>query len=255
MKRSRCRAAAEVEVNRAGHGPTLVWLHGPHGVRRTDPIIAALAERYTVIAPVQPGYNDETELDDIRDVRDLALHYDDILEALGLDRVSLVGHSIGAMIAAELAAHVPRRVARLVLLAPLGLWRDDAPVEDLFARPYAKIDELLWTDGKVSGPMADPSNVPADPVERAVALARAMTSAAKFIWPIPDKGLGRRLHRISADTLAVFGGDDRLLPAAYAADFARIRGARTAIVRGCGHMFPYERLDETVSLIERHMAG
>src|SRR5437588_434994 len=141
-----------VQVFRAGHGPTLVWLHGPHGIRRNDPMIAALAARHSVIAPLAPGFNDVDELDDIRDVHDLALHYDDLFDALGLTGVSLVGHSFGAMIAAELAAHVPARVARLVLLSPFGLWRDDEPVADLFARPLGAVDRILWKGREATGP-------------------------------------------------------------------------------------------------------
>src|SRR6266851_6855247 len=79
-----------VQVYRAGQGPTIVWLHGPHGVRKNDPVIAELAKRHTVVAPVAPGFNDVDELDDIRDVHDLALHYDDVLEALHLDGISLL---------------------------------------------------------------------------------------------------------------------------------------------------------------------
>src|SRR5713226_6174009 len=196
-----------VQVYRAGQGPTIMWLHGPHGVRKNDPVIAELARRYSVIAPIAPGFNDVDELDDIRDVHDLALHYDDVLEALHLDGISLVGHSFGAMIAAELAAHVPKRVERLVLISPFGLWRDDHPVADLFARPYTSIDRILWKTGEPSGVIADPANFPNDPVEKAVAINQAMTSVAKFIWPIPDKGLRRRLPRVTAKTLVVFGAE------------------------------------------------
>ena len=241
-------------VHRAGKGPPVVWLHGPHGVRKTDPVIAALSQHYTLIAPVAPGFSDIEDLDDVRDVHDLALHYDDILEALGLDRVRLVGHSFGAMIAAELAAHVPKRVERLVLLSPFGLWRDDHPVEDLFARPYPTIDTILWQGGAATGPMADPANFSNDPVEAAVSLVSAATSVAKFIWPVPDKGLRRRLHRVSADTLVVFGADDRFVPAIYAGEFARaIKGARHEVIPQAAHMVPYERTAEVLALIRRHL--
>ena len=246
----------KVQVHRAGKGPPVVWLHGPHGVRRNDPVIAALAERHTVIAPVAPGFNDVDELDDIRDVHDLALHTDDVLEALGLGAVQLVGHSFGAMIAAEVAAHVPKRVDRLVLLSPFGLWRDDHPVADLFARPYATIDTILWKGGAASGPLADPANLPNDPVERTVALVQAMTSVAKFIWPIPDKGLRRRLHRVSAKTLIVFGADDAFVPAIYAGEFARgIPGATANVIPDAAHMVAYERTSEVVALIEKHLSA
>jgi pimeloyl-ACP methyl ester carboxylesterase len=245
------RGGRKVAVHRAGQGPTLVWLHGPHGVRKGDPLIAELAERFAVVAPVAPGFNDVDELDDIRDVHDLALHYDDILEALGLDRISLVGHSFGAMIAAELAAHVPMRVARLVLISPFGLWRDDHPVTDLFARPYATIDRILWKAGEPPAWVTDPANFPNDPVEKAVALTQAMTSVAKFIWPIPDKGLRRRLPRVSARTLIVFGADDRFVPAIYAEEFAAaIAGARKAVIADAAHMVPYEQTAEVVRLIQ-----
>jgi pimeloyl-ACP methyl ester carboxylesterase len=244
----------KVEVRRGGEGPTIVWLHGPHGLRAKDPVVAALVRRYTVVAPLAPGFNDADELDQIRDVHDLALHYDDILEALRLDGVALVGHSFGAMIAAELAAHVPRRVARLVLLSPFGLWRDDHPVADLFARPYAAIDRLIWKSGEASAEMADPANFSNDPVERAVGLAQAMTAVAKFIWPIPDKGLRRRLPRVTAPTLIVQGGDDAFVPAIYADEFvAGIPGARKAIIPGAGHMAPYEHTGEVIGLVAQHL--
>jgi pimeloyl-ACP methyl ester carboxylesterase len=248
----RLSGGREVQIHRAGQGPTIVWLHGPHGVRRTDPVVAELAKRHSVIAPLAPGFNNVDELDDIRDVHDLALHYDDILEALGLDRIALVGHSFGAMIAAELAAHVPKRVERLVLISPFGLWRDDKPVADLFARPYATIDRLLWKTGEAPGVMTDPANFPNDPVEKAVTIVQAMTSVAKFIWPIPDKGLRRRLHRVSAKTLIVFGADDAFVPAIYADEFAAaIPGARKAVIPDAAHMVAYEKTPEVMRLIEQ----
>lgn len=250
----RLSGGREVQVNRAGQGPAIVWLHGPHGVRRTDPVIAELAKRHTVIAPLAPGFNNVDELDEIRDVHDLALHYDDIFEALGLDRIALVGHSFGAMIAAELAAHVPKRVEQLVLISPFGLWRDDKPVADLFARPYATIDRILWKTGEAPPVMTDPVNFPNDPVEKAVTVVQAMTSVAKFIWPIPDKGLRRRLHRVSAKTLIVFGADDEFVPAIYADEFAAaIPGARKAVIPDAAHMVVYEKTPEVMRLIEQQL--
>jgi len=242
----------KVQVYRAGQGPALVWLHGPHGIRKNDPVITELAKRYAVVAPLAPGFHDVDELDEVRDVHDLALHYDDLFEVMGLEDVSLVGHSFGGMTAAEIAAHVPRRVRRLTLLSPFGLWRDDHPVADLFARPYMALDNILWKDGAPAGPMADPANFPNDPVEKTVGIVQGFTAVAKFVWPIPDKGLRRRLHRISADTLVVFGADDAFVPALYADEFASaIQGARKAIVADAGHMVPYEKTADVLRLIDQ----
>ena len=177
------------KVFRAGQGPLVVWLHGPHGIRSRDPVIAELAKRHTVVAPLAPGFADLAELDEIRNVHELALHYDDVLQALGLEAVTLIGHSFGAMVAAEVAAHFPRRVARLVLISPIGLWQDQHPLPDMFGQvPYMTIDTLLWKAGKAIPAMADPADEPNNPVERQVAIAQALTSVAKFVWPLPDRG-------------------------------------------------------------------
>jgi pimeloyl-ACP methyl ester carboxylesterase len=55
----------------------------------------------------------------------LLLYYDDLFDRLGLDRVDLVGHSFGGMVAAEYAATFRDRVGKLVLIDAMGLWRDD----------------------------------------------------------------------------------------------------------------------------------
>ena len=75
----------QVKVHRSGNGPVLVWLHGPHGVRQHDPMIAKLAERYSVIAPLSPGFSDLAELDEIGSVHDLSLYHDDLFDAVEPD--------------------------------------------------------------------------------------------------------------------------------------------------------------------------
>lgn len=242
---------ADAQVFRGGSGETIVWLHGPHGLRGHDPFVAELTKRYAVIAPLAPGFADLAEIDDIDDVHDLVLYYDALFDALGLDRIVLVGHSFGAMIAAEYAAHYPRRVAKLVLLSPFGLWRDDYPVADLFSVPYANFNSLLWKSGKASPEMSDPADEPNDPIEKQVALAQALTAVAKYIWPIPDKRLRRRLPRVIAPTLVIFGADDAFVPALYADEFANaIKGARKAVIGGAAHMAPYEKPADVLSQLE-----
>src|ERR1700682_333909 len=86
-------------VYQSGDGPILVYLHGLYGVKADAALIAALARHHSVTAPLAPGFADLAELDDLHDIHDLALHYDDVLEALDLDQAIVVGHSFGAMIA------------------------------------------------------------------------------------------------------------------------------------------------------------
>ena len=248
----------ETQVFRGGdkNAPQIVWLHGPHGLRGHDPVLAELTKRYHVIAPLSPGYNDLAEIDDIDTVHDLALHYDAVFDALKLNRINLVGHSFGAMIAAEVAAHYPRRVEKLVLLSPFGLWQDAHPVADLFSVPYQNFNAMLWKSGKASPEMSDPSDEPNDPVEKNIALAQAMTTVAKYIWPIPDRGLRRRLPRVTAQTLVIHGADDAFVPALYADDFAKsIKGAKKSVIASAAHMAPYEKPGEVLPQIEAFLRG
>ena len=247
------------QVYVGGTGPTLIWLHGLNGVNGTDPVVAALERGHKIIAPVAPGFDDLAEVDEIGNIHELALDYDDLLEHFGVEGAAIVGHSFGAMVGAEVAAHFPRRAKRLVLLAPVGLWNDAYPVTDIFAEPYMQIDTLLWHDKEARDALAARRSNEAGPqseAERIIAVAQALTAITKFTWPIPDKGLRKRLPRIAAATLALFGEQDNFISPRYAEDFARGLGrAQMSIVKNAGHMLPYEKTDEVVGLIERFLAA
>ena len=248
------RSGRRWQVYSGGEGAPLVWLHGLRGVDPADPTLVALQKSHRVTAPVAPGFNDLAEINNINNIHELALDYDDLIEALGLRAFTLVGHSFGAMIAAEIAAHFPARAARLVLLAPFGLWNDAYPVADVFAVPGAQLDDLLWHDASARerfapqpAPDADLKAVAAERIK----LAQSLTAVTKFVWPIPDRGLRRRLPRIACPVLAVFGGEDQVVPPRYAEDFkAGLRDARTAVVAGAGHMLTYERPGEVARMLE-----
>ena len=112
-------------VHRAGSGPALVFL-APEEHAGWSPVLDELARSFTVHVPELAGT--EEALDELDGLPDLLVYVLDVLDALGLDRVTLVGESFGGMVAAELAAVAGPRVERLVLVAPLGLWRDDLPM-------------------------------------------------------------------------------------------------------------------------------
>jgi pimeloyl-ACP methyl ester carboxylesterase len=81
---------------------------------------------------------------------------------------------------------------------------------------------------------------PSDPDERVEVLAQFVWSQActgKFVWPVPDRGLKRRIHRIAAPTLIVWGDSDRIIAPDYAEEFAkRIAGARVQMIAKAGHL-------------------
>ena len=78
---------------------------------------------------------------------DFTLHTLDVVEALGLKNPILVGHSMGGMIAAEMAAIAPTS-RQLCLLAPAGLWLDDHPIVDMFSTLPFEMPELLFHDAR-----------------------------------------------------------------------------------------------------------
>jgi len=182
-----------------------------------------------------------------------------VLDALGLDGVPVIGHSFGGMTAAELAAHVPRRVSKLVLIAPVGLWNDDYQVADIFSVEPKDLPALLFADTShpAAQAMLPPDDGAEEPdVEMLVQLVSGLTTLAKFMWPIPDRGLSRRLYRISAPTLLLWGGQDALVPVRYADDFvAAIPNAEKVVVEGAGHMLPLERPEETRGTIAEFLAA
>jgi pimeloyl-ACP methyl ester carboxylesterase len=225
------RVQARVLV--AGRGDPVLCLHGAGGLV-WDPLLAALAEGHTVYAVEHPGADGES-LEHLPGIWELVLFYDEVLDGLELDRVSVVGHSFGGMVGAELAANSPRRVSKLVLIAPIGLWRDDAPIPDIAATPPDRLPELVLADP--AGPLAELLTPPADDPQALFEAAVRMASILHFIWPIPDKGLRRRIHRVSAPTLLVWGDRDALIPPVYAEEFAGLlRHVETALIAGAGHL-------------------
>jgi pimeloyl-ACP methyl ester carboxylesterase len=235
-----------------GGGPALVFFHGPWGLR-WDPFLEALARSFTVYAPEHPGTTPDAP-DDIYHLDglwDLVLCYDELLTALGLDEAAVVGHSFGGMVACELAAAYPGRVRRLVLIDPLGFWRDSERVVNWMMLNPADLPGYIFRDpdGEAARRMLGPSE-PADVAAR-VRLMWAMGTTGKFIWPLPDKGLKKRIHRVTAPTLIVWGKDDRLVPSVYADEFIqRIPGARLQTVGGAGHA-PHLEEPETVARMVR----
>lgn len=240
-----------VELLQGGSGEPLLFLHGSGGVRH-GPYLDMLAERFTVYAPSHPGFGESTGIEELDDIIDLALFYHDLLDELGLESVHVLGHSLGGMLGAELAALCQHRVRKLVLSNPVGLWRDDEPVVDFFALTPSEYLSHMLHDVDAS-PAKEAFATPESPEEAMEAMYQRLQSfsaAGKFLWPIPDKGLKRRIHRIKAQTLIVWGESDRLVPPSYAEDFqSKITDSRVAILSECAHVPMLEKPDEFVSLV------
>jgi len=246
---------APVRYFEGGKGEPLVFLHGAGGITADDPFLAKLAESFHVYAPLVPGYGDSEECHDIRDMLDFTLHTFDVVAAMGLKDPILVGHSMGGMIAAEMAAISPNEVSRLGLIAPAGLWLDDHPVADVFTKLPYEMPALLFHDEEAGKARLTTGLALDDPKflqKFLVTNARQLGMAGRLLFPIPERGLSERLYRVKAKTILVWGDSDRVVSPVYAHEFKRlIKGAQLVSIPEAGHLVLLEKTRETVAAIQR----
>ena len=250
----------ETEIEISGSGPPLLYLHGPWGLAPDRGFVASLASGFTVHAPKFPGTSrgDHEAVHALDNWLDLVVYHGELLEQLGLAAPALVGHSFGGLVAAEVAAASPKSVGKLVLIDPVGLWRDDLPVKNwMLLSPDAR-KRLLFADpeGEAARRFFE---VPSDPDARVDTLSQfnwALACTGKFVWPIADRGLKNRIHRIAARTLIVWGERDGIIAPAYAQDFAqRIAGARAEIVADAAHLPHLEQPEAVLKAVRGFVAG
>jgi len=241
------KRGANVRVLDAGSGAPLVFLHGAGGLFADNPFLDLLAKRYRVLAPEWPGYGDSTGDEQLDDMLDFTLHGWDVVSALGLTRPHLVGHSMGGMIAAEMACLAPNDLGKLVLVGAAGLWIPEQPIADLFALLPFEFAQLLFHDPIAGATMLtgglDFTNLQAV-ADFYIGNAKRMGVAGKILYPIPNRGVARRLYRVTAETLVLWGSSDQLIPPVYAEKWKRLLpNARAVQIDNAGHMLPYERPD------------
>src|SRR5207248_7603624 len=129
------RRGARIRLLESGptDGPPLVFLHGVMGLLDDMRFLDLLGQRHRVFAPELPGYGGSAGEELLEDMLDFALHGWDVLDALKLERPVVTGHSLGGMIAAEMACLAPNALDKLVLIDPFGVWLDEQPIPDLFS--------------------------------------------------------------------------------------------------------------------------
>jgi pimeloyl-ACP methyl ester carboxylesterase len=249
---------AQAQVFTAGRGDPLVYLHGGLGFQLWPTFLDQIAGEFTVYAPVMPGVGKSEVIHGIDDVLDLALYHHDLMDALGLEAPHVVGHFLGAMTAAETSAICPHRVDRLVLSSPAGMWLDDDPGVDFFATPASGQRSALFSDpdsAAARGLIPDPDSTD-EREEENIQRVRAATAAAKFLWPIPDKGLKKRLHRIKAPTLVIVAEHDQIVPPVYGDQITgRIEGSTMRLIQGAGHLSMLEKPGEFADVVMGFLKG
>jgi pimeloyl-ACP methyl ester carboxylesterase len=241
-------ASVDLDVIEGGAGRTLMFLHDEHGLDVSAPFLVQLAARFHVVAPLSPGFGG-TELPGWMNSVDDFVHANiELAHRLGLERIILVGASIGGWIAAEMATKAMRLIDRLVLIGPIGIKVgpiDRLDVPDIYAMPQSEVDRLFY---------ARPEQWRLDPATKSDAelaiVAQNRETLALVTWEpfMHNPKLKHRLPAIDRPTLVLRGTEDGFVSQPYAESFARlIPGARLATIAGAGH-FPH--VEQPAALVE-----
>jgi pimeloyl-ACP methyl ester carboxylesterase len=248
-------------VSAVSNDPVLL-LHGqPGAAAEWEPVSASIGDALQTIAFDRPGWDRRSP---VRDLAGNARAARAVLDRVGVARATVVGHSLGAAIAAWLAWSSPERVGRLVLIAPA------ANVESLSAGDYLMAAPVLGWLASVGTMAAGGLVLAAGPTRRWVAEVTALddrylrgagrTLLSPYTWrsfvreqrllvrdlPILD----RRLGEISAPTTVVAGTADNVVPIAAARRLAgQIPGAELVEVEHAGHLLHQHHAGEVARVI------
>jgi pimeloyl-ACP methyl ester carboxylesterase len=240
----------QLELLERGQGRPILWLHGEEGLEPDAPVLERLAAHGHLLAPSHPGFGHSPEAASIDTVDDLAYLYLDLLAQRGMRDAVVIGCSLGGWIAAEMAVKCTGRIARLILVAPLGIKvgdRETRDIPDIFALHPDEVLRLQYHD---------PARARLDPAalsdDRLTVLSRNREATALYAWEpyFHDPKLRGRLHRIAIPTLLLWGADDRFVAAEYygAAYRDGIPGAELETIAAAGH-FPH--LEQPGAVAER----
>ena len=221
-----------------GLGRGVLLLHGGAGPRSVAGLAAALSEHVYVVTPVHPGFDGTPRPESFDSVADLAVAYLDLLEALELREVMVIGNSIGGWIAAEMALRDNHgRIGALVLLNAVGIhaYRPENQIVDPRTVPPTEVGKLSFALERFRPDFASFTDE-----QRAATVANQQTLAVYGGEHFShDPKLRGRLHRLTLPVLVVWGEQDRIAPLGYGRGYAQaFPNGRFVTVPDAGH-FPH----------------
>jgi len=221
--------------------PPLVFLHGAGGHTGWMGFLDALAEDFAVFAPEHPGFGRSEDPPWLDEIGDLAYFYLDFLAAMGLDRVHLIGTSLGGWIAAELAVRNTTRLASLTLVGAVGITANGKPIDDIFRMPVEENLRRFYADPeRAARRLGDMAKVDMNIVAKNRVTVTRLAYRPRFHNP----GLAKWLHRITVPTLLVYGDKDGLVPPEFGEAYqAAIRGSPLVVLPDAGHA-PFDEQKE-----------
>src|SRR3954469_15083824 len=257
----------KVQLFRGGSGDPVVYLHSAAGELAPPPLaLDELADDFTVVAPVFPGFGESEGIEHIDDMEDTVFHLIDVFDRLGLRSPTIVGLSLGGWMGLELATRYPERISNLVLINAVGLYIPEAPITEIFGRTPAELAEDMFADQ--SHPMAQMMHALSEfsgdvgkevevPLELVLPIWKSMSATAKLGWDpyLHNPKLRRRLNRVSAPTLVVHGVKDGIVPRAHCEAYAsEIGSCRLVDIDDAAHLLVLEKPSDVAQLV-KELAG
>jgi pimeloyl-ACP methyl ester carboxylesterase len=259
-----------VSYRQAGEGPVLLLVHGIAGTCESwREVVEPLARQHTVIAPDLPGHGASEAAAGDYSIGALASGLRDLLLALGHERATLVGHSLGGGVAMQLAYQYPEMVERLVLVSSGGLGPEVSPVlraaalpgADLFISVTAGAGQRVGSAlGRGLAAIGLRPNADVAEVARAYASLEDPGRRAAFLDTLRAV-VGTRGQRVAAGdrlylaesvpVLLIWGARDSIIPVRHGEDALRaIPGSQLEVFEDVGHMPQLEAPGRFIAVLE-----
>ena len=234
----------------AGEGPPLVLLHGLGGTKLSFlPTIAALGDRFRLVALDMPGFGDSDKPLGSYDPPFMARRIRAALDELGLERTHLLGHSLGGRVALEVGFEYPERIERLVLMTPSLAWLRERRWASWLRLVRPELGLLQPTPRAVVDPVVRRiipgahrdgwAAVAADEFLRGYTTPRgrvAFYAAARNIYLEDPDRFWESLCGLQPRSLFLWGRRDPLVPIAFMRHVARALPQARHVELACGHI-------------------
>ncbi|MET4575057.1 alpha/beta fold hydrolase [Ottowia thiooxydans] len=240
----------KLRMFRGGQGEPALFLHGAAGLSHWTPFFETMSHGFDFIAIEHPGYGKSDAPEWISSMGELAAFYLDVIEGLGVDRVHLIGSSLGGWLASEIAVRNSTLLRSLTLLGPAGLRRDDIPVPDMLSWTPQEVTRKAYFDQSIVERILSMEMTH----EQKQMLAKNRASTARlgggptgFFNPV----LEGQLNALMTPSLVLWGDTDLICPTPYAEVWSKaLPRSRKVILPQCGHLPHFEQPEETARQIQ-----
>jgi len=246
-------ADTTIHMTRAGKGPPVLVLHRDIGMPAASVFHNELVKFTDVIVPHHPGWGRSHRAEWMRSVRDLAVMHRGLLAELKIKQAVLIGLGFGGWIAAEMATMAPADVAKLVLVAPMGIKPSQGDILDQAIVSYIDYARAGFHDQKAFDGIygAAPST---DQLE-AWDIAREMCFRVAWKPYMYSQTLPHLLRSVKVPALVVWGDKDRIVPLSTADRYlTALPQAKLEVIKDCGHCVDLERPESLARLVDTFVA-